>query len=466
MLRTEYDKGRTKMSAAKTTALLVLIVVAVIVITIITNTRNSTSQVEEIESIINEDLVTQGEAERAEVIVACPEKVAEKYKTTGTDNVIAQDYLVHESDEYPEVMSIKADIIRKQIDYICTEAVDLPEEYISLLGCSEIGATHNYKVYKVLNNHYAPVSDMTEVQQIATDTGLQIRDIYVSLSGQNDADSQGNSENELSTFLVLNDLHTLMTTDDTTSEFATDISGRFTGMFRTNTGMASEDAWQNISAIIDNYKADGIIMAGDMVDFASSTNYELFQMGLNKIQTPILYTRADHDVSAWYNSDGSYTNEDAQVAHNSFTSAGGNVSNDEILVWEFDEYIILGWNNSCFQMSSSALEKAREIFAKNKPIILVTHVPLDTGDDGLYESSIAAYDGVHAKLWGDRNCYYQPDDNTRQFINMCLDKNSQVRSIICGHLHYQYDAPVHDDVMEYVLAPSFQGSMCRLHILK
>ncbi|MBR1571629.1 MAG: hypothetical protein IJ655_02700 [Lachnospiraceae bacterium] len=77
------------MSAAKTIALLALIAVAVIAITIIANARNSTSQVEEINRIINEDLTTQGEVERAEVVVACPEKVAEKYKSTGTDNVIA-----------------------------------------------------------------------------------------------------------------------------------------------------------------------------------------------------------------------------------------------------------------------------------------------------------------------------------------------------------------------------------------
>jgi hypothetical protein len=266
--------------------------------------------------------------------------------------------------------------------------------------------------------------------------------------------------------LVLNDLHTQSTKDDTTAEFAETIDGRFTELFRTETGMGAEDAWQNISAVIDTYDVDGILMAGDMVDFASSTNYELFGLGLQKIKTPILYTRADHDVSAWYNSDGTYTNEDGWKAHNNFSSVAGPVSNDEILVWEAEDYILLGWNNSCYQMNPTGLEVAKEVFSKGKPVILVTHVPLDTGDDGLYESSIEVYDGVHAKLWGGRNCFYQPDDTTQQFLDMCLSEDTPLSAIVCGHLHYEYDARLNDEVTEYVLAPSYLGNMCRINICK
>ena len=87
----------------------------------------------------------------------------------------------------------------------------------------------------------------------------------------------------------------------------------------------------------------------------------LFQRGLDKISTPILYARADHDTTAWYNSDGSYTNDDAKSAQNELRAGNaadgdaltGMMEQNDVMVWDKGEYYIMAWNNSTGQLTDA-----------------------------------------------------------------------------------------------------------------
>lgn len=53
----------------------------------------------------------------------------------------------------------------------------------------------------------------------------------------------------------------------------------------------------------------------------------------------------------------------------------------------------LGWDNNTSQMNSDILEKVTLVFEQNKPIILLTHVPIDSlVDKSLGELSMSGWD--------------------------------------------------------------------------
>ncbi len=373
-----------------------------------------------------------------------------------------------------DAMKAKQAIIENEVDYIVVNANADMESYMDSLDLSYVVTTDSYVMYRVNHNYYDAVSDQETVERIIEDTGINIRDISISLSGEYQVEdlSDGqvsltcDSEDAYASYMILNDMHMLLTTDDTTEDSAATIQQRFSDWALTSTGVHSADSWQDISAILDYYKTDGILMAGDMVDFASSTNYRLFEKGLQKITSPILYVRADHDVSPWYNSDNSYTYDDAYAAQESLESGGSMTEVDDLMIWEEDSYIIMGWNNSCNQMTETGLETARKILSEGKPVILLTHVPLDSYvSDGLNKAARDFDPEGRAKLWG-QDCLYKPNDVTGEFLDLLTAENSPLCAVISGHLHFEYTTMLTDSVVEYVLAPSFEGNIARLKIME
>lgn len=423
-------------------------------------------------SVISTNRVTYLEVRERQVDIKQSQPYQDKYLLT----------TICEDNAQPDVMQAKAAMIREQIDYLIVHGNAGMESYVESLDCALVGRTTSYLVYRVNNHYYDAVSDEGKIDEIIAKTGLQIRDVTIPLSGDSVEysveDAKGvvalNDSNTMDTYLLLNDLHMLLTTDDATEEYWQTINDRYANWALTSTGVHSADTWQNISAIVDAFGADGILMAGDMIDFASATNYDLFQRGLDKISTPILYARADHDTTAWYNSDGSYTNDDAKSAQNELRAGNaadgdaltGMMEQNDVMVWDKGEYYIMAWNNSTGQLTEAGLSVAKEIFAEGKPIILVTHVPINSPvDDGLYEASKEFDDRDRAKLWGE-NCLYIPNDVTQNFIDMVVAEDSPVCAVLSGHLHFAYETRLNSHLTEYVFDPTFAGNMVRISVVR
>ena len=361
-------------------------------------------------------------------------------------------------------MDAKASLIDGEYEYLVVKKGDMDDEYITSyinsLDCIYEKTIAGNQIYKVRNANYNSLMELYEsgkiykeeldkkVEEIMRDTGLKVRDITISLSGKNNPDAK-----ELNQFMVLNDQHSLLTYGESTEENHEVIDTRYSQMFVTPTGVHSEDCWQNISAIIDTFDVDGILMAGDMIDFESEANYHFFKKGLEKIKTPILYARADHDRGLWYQADDSTSNaEDLGL------------ENEDVMYWDMDSYYILAWNNSTSQMTEKGLAKAKEIYAKGKPIILMTHVPLcPTEDMGLVEAAKAFDDKDRVKLWGN-NCLYMPNDTTQEFLDLIYEENSLIKAVISGHLHFEYTGKLTENAIQYVLAPTFEGNMTRVKV--
>lgn len=193
------------------------------------------------------------------------------------------------------------------------------------------------------------------------------------------------------------------------------------------------------------------------MDFVSPANVTLFQNGLNQIKTPYMYLRADHDMGTWYSD--SLTTEDALGLHR------GICSYEDMYIMDFGEFYVLGWNNSTGQLTEAGLVAAQGIWDNGKPIILATHVPINSIiDNGLAEMAAGIDPQGRVKLWG-YDCLYQPaEDATAIFLEMLYDAQSPVKAVLSGHLHFKYTVPLTEQLMEYVFAPSYAGNIAKIRV--
>lgn len=257
--------------------------------------------------------------------------------------------------------------------------------------------------------------------------------------------------------LFINDMHVLKLDESVVAESVDEIRVRQDVMFRTRTGMASAEAWPKLSSVLDDFSADGIILGGDMMDFVSPTNVQILSEGLSQITTPYIYLRADHDLGIWH-SGGAISMEDSIALHTSVSSY------QDMFIMEYPEFYVLGWNNSTSQLTNDGLDAALRIWNSGKPIILATHVPINSiVDNSLAEAAANVDSENRKKLWGDE-CLYRPDDTTSAFLGMIYDTNSPVKAVLSGHLHFRHVVQLTEQTVEYVFAPAFEGNVAKIVI--
>ena len=139
-------------------------------------------------------------------------------------------------------------------------------------------------------------------------------------------------------------------------------------------------------------------------------------------------------------------------------------SYQDMFVMEYPEFYVLGWNNSTGQLTNDGLDAVLRIWNSGKPIILATHVPINSVvDNSLAEAAANVDPETRRKLWGD-DCLYRPDDTTGAFLGMIYDTNSPVKAVLSGHLHFRHVVQLTEQTVEYVFAPAFEGNVAKIVI--
>jgi len=250
-------------------------------------------------------------------------------------------------------------------------------------------------------------------------------------------------------FIFISDLHIIMDTEATADERVEEVKQRVE-TFRQPGGNTSAEIWLKIAEKIDSCNADAILLGGDMVDFACAENVERLKEGLRMIKTPVLYIGADHDFQPFF-CDGVNPDEIP-----SFYSEFNGMQDTPIM--EFSEFCVVGFNNSTSQITASAMERFRDVVAKNKPIMLLTHVPFQPeADESLAELS-KRVKGDRVLTWGE-GCYYDPEEYTNELLNVVFDKNGPVKQVICGHLHHTWDGKLTENTRQHVFWHAASGSI-------
>ena len=173
--------------------------------------------------------------------------------------------------------------------------------------------------------------------------------------------------------------------------------------------------WKKLPAILNNSKADALFFGGDICDTGSVANLKLLAEGFKELKLPFIYLREDHDFSPWHlvKKDKS---EQAKISR----SIDGH---PDVASIEYDDLMVIGIDNSVYNITPKALKKFKALLAGGKPVILLIHVPLCPP-----EASALAKSSV----WGGRKKMLK---TTREMWNLVIAPNSPVKAVFCGHLH-------------------------------
>ncbi|MCR5756036.1 MAG: metallophosphoesterase [Acetatifactor sp.] len=247
--------------------------------------------------------------------------------------------------------------------------------------------------------------------------------------------------------LYLSDLHIIVESNQIAAEKVDEVRGRI-GWSSYN-GMSAAEAWPKWVKYVNHAKPDAVLLGGDMVDFGSEANVACLKKSLNKMEYPWMYIRADHDEEPYYLDKENVSYEMTKGYQDSI------VPNDEVMSIEYEDFLVVGWNNSTSALSENALEEMRRLFSAGKPIILLTHVPVKSLlDCSLAQRSRDAW-GDRELIWGE-DCYYS-DERAMQFLDMIYAEDSPVCEILCGHLHFTWDGQVTETVHQHVFGPAMEG---------
>ena len=271
------------------------------------------------------------------------------------------------------------------------------------------------------------------------DFGISTEEISVNISGLK----------KEYTFLWLSDLHIITENDEIAVEDQ-ETADRRRESFKNTVGMYPNEFWMQLAEALDAWGADALFFGGDMIDHAANANIACLKEGLDKLDTPYLYVRADHDYAPYYCA----LKDDAAVAGLHEEIDGYR----EISLIEFEDLCLVGINDSTKPISAIALQEMKDICAKGKPIILITHVPLNSlCETSLKEESEAVWDG-RALMWG-ADCTYVPDETTLEFMDLIYAKDSPVKEVLAGHLHFTWDGQLTENTGEHVFAPAYLGNI-------
>ena len=252
------------------------------------------------------------------------------------------------------------------------------------------------------------------------------------------------------TIAVVNDQHIIVEDGDYAKEKEEEVDSRY-GLFCNEEGVHSSDAWQGIVEEVNDLQPDGVVLDGDMIDFFSQANLDCLMEGLKEIEAPAMYLRADHDLASWYSD--TLTSKEISKKEKAVWEM------DSVMVQDYDEFLVVGINNNTSQISKKGLKKIKEVWQQGKPVILAMHVPLQSQlSDDLDKASKEVWQD-RALIWGNKDCYYEPNERTQEFLDMVFAENSPVVAVIGAHLHFAHEDQLNDKIVQYVFDASYKGTV-------
>lgn len=207
----------------------------------------------------------------------------------------------------------------------------------------------------------------------------------------------------------------------------------------------------------DKIGAEAIFMTGDLIDFPSQKNLELLYNNATRVNADPIFCLGNHD---WNYSDDYMTPNAYSTYKPLFADLTG--GDPDISVKEYDEFIVAAIDNSADMVTQETVNKFFALYEKNKPIILLLHVPLHA--ETLAPDVMAA--------WNNRNITMgigamgEGWQSVRDlYTSVCLDENTPVVAVFAGHVHFNHVDTFPNGVTQYVTSAGYFGD-CRVVTVK
>ncbi len=225
----------------------------------------------------------------------------------------------------------------------------------------------------------------------------------------------------------------------------------------TSEGLLAEERFPALFDYADEIGADGTFLTGDLIDFPSETNIALLYENATRVKAKPIFCLGNHD---WNFSDDYMTPNAVSTYMPKFAELTG--GDPQISVVEYDAFIVAAIDNSSDVVTDATVQKFMALYEKNKPIILLLHVPL--------HAETLAPDVK--KAWGGRNITMGPGamgsdwGSVQQFYNaVCVAEDTPVVAVFAGHVHFNHEDVFPNGVPQYVTSTGYTGD-CRVITVK
>ena len=222
-------------------------------------------------------------------------------------------------------------------------------------------------------------------------------------------------------------------------------------------GLLAEERFPALFDYADEIGANGMFLTGDLIDFPSEKNIALLYENATRTQAKPIFCLGNHD---WNFADDYMTQNAVLTYMPRFAELTG--GDPQISVAEYDAFIVAAIDNSSDVVTDATVQKFLALYEKNKPIILLLHVPL--------HADTLAPDVK--KAWGGRNITMGPGamgsdwGSVQQFYNaVCVAEDTPVVAVFAGHVHFNHEDVFPNGVPQYVTSTGYTGD-CRVVTVK
>lgn len=195
--------------------------------------------------------------------------------------------------------------------------------------------------------------------------------------------------------------------------------------------ISGKEHFENLIAL--SSKGDALVMAGDILDYVSGANLRIAEKGFASLECPFISVCGNHE-------------KPNEIPEAGFVSALGK----DIQTVEFDDLVIIGFDNSKRIITEKQLNALSDTFKKQKAVVIAFHIPIMT--EGNRDALIKA--GVYFQLNYD-GC---PEENIK-FIELIKENASLVAAVLAGHLHFNNISEITEGVTQYVSSQGVTGNI-------
>lgn len=264
-------------------------------------------------------------------------------------------------------------------------------------------------------------------------------------------------------FLQVTDLHASAFSDLETKSMSTDRVNLITARRNAFRGdlLLAEERMPYMFGYADEIGADMLLLSGDILDFPSQKNIALLKENIAAIETPSFYILGNHD---WCYGDSDYFSQYAiqnQIPLFNEMSVGEPANDPYFHYVEYEDLIVAAVDNSMDSVTAETVDKFLALYEKNKPIILMLHVPLHV--DTLVEDSIEVWK-KDLGMGGDTGvCAWHPEVQ-RFYQAVAEDENSPVVAVFAGHVHFTHEDILPNGVPQYITSTAYTGDCRIIHV--
>lgn len=180
-------------------------------------------------------------------------------------------------------------------------------------------------------------------------------------------------------------------------------------------------------------EGDAVVMAGDILDYVNGANLRIAEKGFASLKCPFISVCGNHEKAD-------------QIPETGAVS----VMKKDVQTIEFDDLIIIGFDNSKRIITENQLNALADTLKKGKCTVIALHIPIMTEDN---EEALRRA-GEYFQLNYD-GC---PEENIR-FIELIKENSALVAAVLAGHLHFNNISHITEGVTQYVSSQGIAGNI-------